>query len=401
MNVETEKIAIFLDVENLTQWIKEKGPEKLLDEINIFGHPIVRRAYGNWTSSSIANFQSSLNRLGFELVHNFHPVSGKNSSDIQMTVDVIEYAWNLNDISWFVLATGDSDFSPLFRRLREMGKGVIGVGPRSTLSETVKTSCSRYIYTESVIQKGEVAIQSAYEDAVDNVSRVLNSFSDGIHLPTLKSKLLNIDSAFDEKQLGYKSFSSFLESIEDITLNKNKTECCINTRKSSTLPKGKFENNNNLTSQYKTILRSKKWRILPKEFLILIFERMINLPPLTKDRIFNEITNSIGNIITPTDARKAYAIFMKCKLLKLTTSTDDQNEKLWQIKDTSMSHTDMLKSRDIAIIVRIIYACLEENISLKNQDIEPLLYSTNSPEAVNSIIAQANKLVGNSTVQSR
>ena len=56
--------------------------------------------------------------LGFELIHNYHPVSGKNSTDIQLTIDAMEYAMRLNDVNWFVLATGDSDFSPLFRRLR-------------------------------------------------------------------------------------------------------------------------------------------------------------------------------------------------------------------------------------------------------------------------------------------
>ena len=142
-----------------------------------------------------------------------------------MTVDAIEYAWNLKDISWFVLATGDSDFSPLFRRLREMGKGVIGVGPRSTLSETVKTSCSRFIYTESVTQKGDIAVQSAYEDAADNAVKVLSSFGNILHLSTLKAKILNIDSAFDEKQLGFTSFSAFIESIDNVIVSKKSTMC--------------------------------------------------------------------------------------------------------------------------------------------------------------------------------
>ena len=106
MKIESEKIAIFLDVENLTKWIKEGGPEQLLDEINTIGYSILRRAYGNWTSNGLTNFQCYLNRFGFELIHTYHPVSGKNSADIQMTVDVIEYAWNLKDLSWFVLAVG-------------------------------------------------------------------------------------------------------------------------------------------------------------------------------------------------------------------------------------------------------------------------------------------------------
>jgi hypothetical protein len=74
MKLESEKIAIFIDVENLTKWIKEDGPEKLIDEMCTIGQPVVRRAYGNWNSPAVTHFQAYLNRLGFELVHNYHPV---------------------------------------------------------------------------------------------------------------------------------------------------------------------------------------------------------------------------------------------------------------------------------------------------------------------------------------
>ena len=145
--MERTKIAVFVDVENLTQWIKYGGPEEILSELSSIGQIIVRRAYGNWANQHLQSFQGELNRQGFELIHNFHPVSGKNSSDIQLTIDVIEHALRLTDVEWFVLATGDSDFSPLFRRLREMGKEVIGTGPRSPLSESVKTEVAPKIKT--------------------------------------------------------------------------------------------------------------------------------------------------------------------------------------------------------------------------------------------------------------
>ena len=56
----------------------------------------------------------------------------------------MEYLARIPDLEWVVLASGDSDFSPLFRRLRELGKSVVGVGPRSALSEAVKKSCNRF-----------------------------------------------------------------------------------------------------------------------------------------------------------------------------------------------------------------------------------------------------------------
>lgn len=54
-----------------------------------------------------------------------------------------------------MLATGDSDFGPVFRRLREMGKGVIGIGPYSVLSKSVSLSCHEYIFTDAPKKKGK------------------------------------------------------------------------------------------------------------------------------------------------------------------------------------------------------------------------------------------------------
>jgi hypothetical protein len=63
-----EKVAIFVDTENLVGWIKSDGPERLLNEIGSFGQAIVRRAYGKWTSHHLIPHQGELNRLGFELI---------------------------------------------------------------------------------------------------------------------------------------------------------------------------------------------------------------------------------------------------------------------------------------------------------------------------------------------
>ena len=395
MKSETDKIAIFIDVENLTKWIADDGPEKLLDEICSIGQPIVRRAYGNWNSTAVTNFQASLNRLGFELVHNFHPVSGKNSSDIQMTVDVIEYAWNLESLSWFVLATGDSDFSPLFRRLREMGKGVIGVGPRSTLSETVKTSCSRYIYTQSVTHKGEMAIQSAYEDAVDNVERILSIFEDKVHLSLLKQKLLNLDSAFNEKQLGFSSFSAFIESIESVSLNEKSTSCHllsndINNSSKQIKPICKA-NEPDITSHYRSFLRKKNWRTLPKDFLVSIFEQVKIIKKATKEKMLEEILSSVDTNITPTDVRKALAIFMKCQVLKRVDIDNSTNQIIWEISDNNLTVGDMLRARDIAVTVSIAYGCHEEGANLDNSALKDIMFSAISEKDVNNIIEEAKK----------
>jgi hypothetical protein len=83
-----DRVGIFVDVENLTQWVKQDGLEQLIEELTSMGAIIVRRAYAKWTLASLNPHQNILNRLGFELIHTFHPISGKNSADIQIVVDV-------------------------------------------------------------------------------------------------------------------------------------------------------------------------------------------------------------------------------------------------------------------------------------------------------------------------
>ena len=207
------EVALFVDAENLTEWLSRDGAEKLFSELAEYGAVIVRRAYGKWTSGGLMPFQGPLHRAGFELVHTYHPVKGKNSVDIQMTVDVMEYTSRVPSLHWYVLATGDSDFSPLFRRLRELGKGVIGVGPRGKLSEAVKSSCTRYIHTEAPDPgKGSASPDQDLDDALLTLKRAMESFPESVDIDcaALKSRMLNIDPAFNEKPLGYKQFTLFL-----------------------------------------------------------------------------------------------------------------------------------------------------------------------------------------------
>jgi hypothetical protein len=234
-----------------------------------------------------------LNRSGFELIHNYHPISGKNSSDIQLTIDVMEYALRLNNVGWFVLATGDSDFSPLFRRLREIGKEVIGVGPRSALSESVKTSCSRFVYTDIT----QETIKLALDDAINLVEKALNTFEEPAPYSSLKNLMINIDSAFDEKALGFKSFSEFLKSIDSIELVRSEDAkswlAAPKLTKSDNTDTLKIKKEDQqlraLVETYQKLLKEKNWPSIPIDYLSKIYNVLITLDPLPR----NELTEVV------------------------------------------------------------------------------------------------------------
>lgn len=374
--MKSSKIAIFIDVENLTQWVKEDGPENLLSELSSTGQIIVRRAYGNWTNQNLFNFQGNLNRSGFELIHNYHPISGKNSSDIQLTIDVMEYALRLNDVEWFVLATGDSDFSPLFRRLREIGKEVIGVGPRSALSESVKTSCSRYVYT-GITQE---TIKLALDDANDLAEKALKSFEEPVSYSALKSVMINIDSAFDEKALGFKSFSDFLNSIDSIeSVRSNDAKDWLAKLKlskdtNSDLQKIKTEDQNaiSLIETYQKLLKEKSWPSIPSTYLSKIYKALINLEPLPKKELKEAVIAKLDdNKITSTDVNRAISIFMKARLFYQTQSDEESPEKYcWQLKKNETYTKDI----DIALIARLASGCIENEMELDPEIVAKCLY---------------------------
>jgi hypothetical protein len=392
--MKNSKIAIFIDVENLTQWVKDDGSEKLLSELSSIGQIIVRRAYGNWTNQNLFNFQGSLNRSGFELIHNYHPISGKNSSDIQLTIDVMEYALRLNDVEWFVLATGDSDFSPLFRRLREIGKEVIGVGPRSALSESVKTSCSKYIYTD--IEKETIKL--ALDDAIDLTKKALEAFEEPAPFGLLKNVMINIDSAFDEKYLGFKSFSDFLKSIDfiDLVLSDDKKTWLampkIMKNDKVTILEENFEKEIlSITNEYEKILEEKAWVSIPKKYLTSFYNILIKLPPIPKNEITDTILSKIDNIkITSSDIKRCISLFLKARLFEISYQDNkySESEKHWQLK----KNKNYIEEIDIALIERIESGCIEKGFKINFIALERLLYGKYTNENLNNLIEKGHKL---------
>jgi hypothetical protein len=393
--LERTKIAVFVDVENLTQWIKYGGPEELLSELSSIGQIIVRRAYGNWANQNLQSFQGELNRQGFELIHNFHPVSGKNSSDIQLTIDVIEHALRLTDVEWFVLATGDSDFSPLFRRLREMGKEVIGTGPRSPLSESVKTSCSKFIYTDKVEPISNEVLNSSLDDAIDLAEKALKTFDAPVLCSVLKKSMINIDSAFDEKIFGFKSFTDFLKSIEFINLvfdTKKKIYNVALTSKKEVItqinPFEKDKKDHSTEKLYRDFLRKKGWRSVPQSMLIDIYRKMINLEPLTRTEIAESVMQQCNGTVSVTIIKKALSIFMKASLFEFTMQNNDESkDKKWKIK----KNDNFLIEIDKAIVERLLSSIEENKSNIYWSVILSVLYSKYSEKEIKGLISESQR----------
>lgn len=406
--MESKKIAIFLDAENLTNWITHDNLDKLRTELSTIGQMIIRRAYARWNEPGIAKFQVILSQNGFEFIHTYHPVSGKNSADIQLTVDAMEYAFRHNDIECFVLATGDSDFTPLFRRLRELGKDVFGVGPRSSLSECVKSVCSRFIYTDEIEQNKEL-LNTELDDAIDLAIQTIKAFGGTALVAQLKPAMLNKNPAFDEKSLGYGSFKKFLESIDSVKLSLKDGKALEasygpqNQKRTNTID----ENANTINekgidkaipplddeeNKYRQILRKKLWRSIPKDVLIRIYKISAKLEPSTKSEMESTVLERAGGDITSSDVKKAMGIFKKAKLFIFQTNPDSvENEKSEDKLGKLEKRDSYLRDIDMAISARLLKGLEETQKEINIEVLKTFLYGLYSKSSLNELLSDAKK----------
>jgi hypothetical protein len=149
---DDERIALFLDYENLAIGARDGlgvapfdfGP--VADALAERGRVVARRAYADW--SAFDEDRRLLARAQVELIEIPQRIGGsrKNAADIKMAVDAIELAFARGFITTFAIGTGDSDFTPLVHKLRELDKRVIGIGVQSSTSALLPPACDEFLF---------------------------------------------------------------------------------------------------------------------------------------------------------------------------------------------------------------------------------------------------------------
>ena len=149
---DDERIALFLDYENLAIGARDGlgvapfdfGP--VADALAERGRVVARRAYADW--SAFDEDRRLLARAQVELIEIPQRIGGsrKNAADIKMAVDAIEMAYERGFITTFAIGTGDSDFTPLVHKLRELDKRVIGIGVQSSTSALLPPACDEFLF---------------------------------------------------------------------------------------------------------------------------------------------------------------------------------------------------------------------------------------------------------------
>src|SRR5450631_4399070 len=146
-------LAVFIDFENLALGFQNRRDRfdigRVLERLVEKGKVVVKKAYADW--SRFGAYTQPLHEAAIELIEiPKRAQSGKNSADIRLVVDALDMAYSKEHIDTFVIVSGDSDFSPLVSKLKELGKHVIGLGMQDSTSDLLRDNCDEFIYYEDL-----------------------------------------------------------------------------------------------------------------------------------------------------------------------------------------------------------------------------------------------------------
>ena len=146
-------LAVFFDFENIGIGLNHRRDrfdiDKVLERLVEKGKIVAKKAYADW--SRFAQYTAPLHEAAIELIEiPRRGQTGKNSADIRLCVDAMDLAYSKDHIDTFVIVSGDSDFSPLVSKLKELGKHVIGLGLAEATSDLLRDNCDEFIYYEDL-----------------------------------------------------------------------------------------------------------------------------------------------------------------------------------------------------------------------------------------------------------
>lgn len=231
---EESKLALFIDLENIALGVREAKYSsfeinKVLVRLVEKGKLIVRKAYADW--EVYKEYKRAFHEAGIELIDIPQKrYSGKNSADIKLVVDAMELAASKEHVNIFVIASGDSDFTPLVSKLKENDKHVIGVGVKNSTSALLASNCDEFIYYEDLVRTAKPKPRAVthlpekkkecFELLLETIEALQREDKEVIWGSMVKQTMKRKQPSFNESYYGYNSFSKLLEDAAKHNLIK-------------------------------------------------------------------------------------------------------------------------------------------------------------------------------------
>jgi uncharacterized LabA/DUF88 family protein len=228
----------------------------VIDFASSFGTLVLTRAYADWSAPVNADYRGQLISRAVDLVQLFPAAAyAKNGADIRLAVDAVEDMFRLPDLTHVVIVAGDSDYIALAQRCRRLGRYVVGVGVAGSTSRVLAAACDELVIYDAlpgispadepaepeepssttrprasrrtrrpapaVTDEADPEPEDPQQEATRLLERALRlgqekDDADWLHSSAVKSQMRRMDPSFSERALGYRSFSDFVKSREDV-----------------------------------------------------------------------------------------------------------------------------------------------------------------------------------------
>lgn len=238
---EEDRIALFVDFENIALGARDRGEKievsVIMEALTERGRVVVRRAYADW--NLFAEHRHGLVAARIEMIEvpQRTGMVRKNAADIKLAVDALELAFQRDFITTFVIASGDSDFTPLVLKLRELNKKVIGVGVEGSTSDLLPGACDEFLFYEGLLGRGsgkpaprrrkapkEDGAEATEEHISDlaevarlatrTLSGLQRSLDGSVMSSMIKRAILRKDPTFSEGDYGFRTWSELMRHLE-------------------------------------------------------------------------------------------------------------------------------------------------------------------------------------------
>src|SRR5215210_22375 len=238
MNNHERRIALFIDFENIAIGVIDAKYKKfevslLLERLLEKGKIVAKRAYCDW--DKYPDLKRELHEAAIEMIEiPGRSYSGKNSADIRMVVDAMDMSFSKEHINMFVIASGDSDFSPLVSKLKENDKYVIGVGVKNSSSDLLIDNCDEFIFYEDLVRGTQKTPPTvAFKDKkqaevfkllIDSIKALMRENKEILWGSMVKQTMQRKKPTFNEEYYGYNTFSDLLEDAQNNNIIKIKKD---------------------------------------------------------------------------------------------------------------------------------------------------------------------------------
>ena len=213
----------------------------IIDFASSFGTLVLTKAYADWSADVNADYRGQLVGRAVDLVQLFPAAAyAKNGADIRLAVDAVEDMFRLPDLTHVVIVAGDSDYIALAQRCKRLGRYVVGIGITGSISKSLTAACDEFVTYDALPgvptaapvpakkAKRTKAQEADEEPAPDPqaaatglLERALRighekDDADWLHNSAVKAQMKRMDPSFSEKSLGFRSFSDFLRSHNEL-----------------------------------------------------------------------------------------------------------------------------------------------------------------------------------------